>query len=383
MNYKILMLSNKATNFLENMAYKITKHTIEEVKNTLEEYELIVIYPNSESEIETAFKMNIQTPLICITNDFDLAIFAMQKGAYISIQDSINTNEKLKSLIEEICKKNKKRKMLENDSKMSIIAKSESIQIVLKTLKQLKHAHTITLTGSVGVGKKFIALHLLKLWQKKYILIDCENNEMQKTWQIIENEISANSQITFIIIHPEQLTQAHQQKLLNIMQGTIGNNLIQWIFTVNQQDESNLVSSLKQRLSIFNVTIPTLAQRKEDIPNIVRIFQRNLSKILNKKPRKINIDEILKKTWTTNFIQLKLYIEQMFYIEHKIDEVQLSNILLDDEFLKHNLKNATTLFEQIYLQKQLALNENNIQKASTAADINRTTFYRKMKDLKQ
>jgi len=341
------------------------------------DFDVVLFQPKTDAEIEQILKINI--PCICLTEIFDFAILAMENGAITCFRPNSENYAKLFEQIENIAKKNRKIRAILADSKMPLISKSPAIQATIRQIKKLRNAHTISLTGEIGVGKKFIATKMLEFWKNNYIFINSED-EIPKINNYIENFKNNVQKTTIIITHPEQFSQNSQQKLLHLNQNSIGNNKIQWIFIINQKDIDNLVGNLKQRISIFNIRVPNLAERTEDLEQIVRIFQRNISKKLGKKARIINLETITKKTWTTNFIQLKLYIEQMFYIERQIDELHSSDLLFDDFFLTKNLKDSTTIFERIYLQKQIVLQEHNIQKTAKIAGINRTTLYRKLKE---
>lgn len=312
---------------------------------------------------------------ICEPHSFEQAIQAIHFGAYTCLATPIDQAHLL-SIIAHIV--NQPNKNMWQYCNTSLVSKSHIMQETIKDIKKLKQAHTVSFVGSCGCGKKFIAAHFMHLWQKQFFIINCHGYDAPKTMNMLENMVKQNSERTFIINHPEQFSPHMQNKLLNIMHATLGNNLNQWIHIIDEEDENNLIPPLHERIFIFKIRIPTLAERLEDVHEIAKLEQKTMASALNKKARKLDLSNIIGQQWPGNFKQLAMYLEQTFYINNDID-YQAQAILLDEIFMGMSLKDAITLFEITYLKKQIANNKGILKNAAKAAKINRTTLYRKLK----
>lgn len=256
-----------------------------------------------------------------------------------------------------------------------LIAKCSCMRSVIKNIKSLKAAHTFSLIGTKSCGKKFLARHFIKLFNKIEYFIDCENENID--FKQLQNLSQNTEHKTFIINHPEKLTYEKQLQLANIINATIGASAKQWIHIIDIKEESNLHKDLYERTSLFRIIIPNLKDRTEDIPYLAKIMQKKLAKIINKKLYKLDIDYISSQAWENNFKELKQYIEQMFFIEHVKDEEE--EIILDQIFFSMHLKEAKKLFESVYLKKQLK--DKTYKLTAQKCNIDRTTLYRKLKKL--
>ncbi len=323
---------------------------------------------------------NIPFITYCKRENFEQAIESLQLGAHtclakITGKENYLNHIQLIEATHNALKFNRKKQDITNTA---LIAKSKRMQSLIKSIKELKNARAISFIGPIGCAKKFIANYFAKLWGRTIYVIDCENSNITKIFNMIEYLIDQPTNKMFIINHPEQLSHAMQTRLAHIIHATIGNSANQWINIIDNEDEKNIIKLLHDRISIFRIMFPTLEERAEDINDITKIMQKNIAKTLNKKIRKLDMPKIINKQWPGNFKQLKTYIEQMFYISNQIETTEHADILIDEIFLNMSLKDATNLFEKIYIKKQIANKKGSIQEAAKTAQINRTTLYRKL-----
>lgn len=367
--------NNIISKILENTDYEI--HTIENINQSeldKEGADLLIIQIENNTNI---LKKIQHTPyiVICDKQDAVSIIEAFNIGAYTCITNPIDSAE-LQNIIKNCLEFNKSN----NDNTLApIVTKSAAIQKTIKKIKPLKNAHTIVLSGERGCGKKFLAKYFAKQWNKNSYIIDFENINVLKTFNQLKSLLDLNTNKLIILNHPEQLTANLQMQLTSIIHQTIGTNKTQWISIINSQDEKNLIPRLYDRIGIFDIKLPNMLEREEDLIDIIKIMQKQIAKQLNKKVKKIDIKTIRNKEWPYNFKELYKYIEQMFYISNEIEETENLNILLDDVFMSLDLKDATKLFEKTYLMKQLIAEKGSIKEAAEKAKINRTTLYRKLK----
>jgi|GEM_PF-3491700 len=343
--------------------------------------DLIIIDIETNAEI---IKKIHHIPFIayCLEENFTKAIEVMRLGAYTCLAKPSNTDEPLnqKALLDAVQHALKFNRKRPDSHSNPLITKSKTMQNLVKTIKTLKNARAMMFIGETGSGKKFLAHYFAKTWNRTAYLIDCENTDIIKTFNTIEYLITQPHNKMFVLNHPQQLGHALQTRLANMIHATIGNNTNQWVNIIDTKDEKNLIKLLHDRISIFRIEIPKMNERVDDIHDIGKIMQKNIASSLNKKMRKLDMHPILQKQWPGNFKQLKTYLEQMFFISSQIDHTEHADILIDEVFTKMPLTEATSLFEKIYLKKQISLKKGKLNEAAIASGVNRTTLYRKLRE---
>jgi two-component system response regulator GlrR len=138
---------------------------------------------------------------------------------------------------------------------------------------------------------------------------------------------------------------------------------------------------LYYRLNVVSLTLPTLAERREDIPLLANHF---LAKLAVKYGKKLNgfAPEALKlltmASWPGNVRQLHNVVEQVSALAATplipLALVQRALQVPGVEVL--TLAQARQRFERDYLVGLLKLSDGNVSDAARLADRNRTEFYR-------
>ena len=141
------------------------------------------------------------------------------------------------------------------------------------------------------------------------------------------------------------------------------------------------------RLSVFTVTLPSLRDRKEDLPSLVNaLAAKPLWEALSNRQRSLLLDH----TWPGNVRELRNAVERLKHVAD-LPEVMTEGLLLDcagpatmqGEMLPvtytghfKELKEEMVLaFEREYLTRLLATSRRNIAKAARAAGIDRKSLY--------
>jgi two-component system, NtrC family, nitrogen regulation response regulator NtrX len=155
--------------------------------------------------------------------------------------------------------------------------------------------------------------------------------------------------------------------------------------------EGNFREDLYHRLNVINIIVPPLRTRKEDIPELVEVFSKEICR-KNKLPEKrftIGAIEYLKSMkWPGNVRELKNTIERLIILSDS-DEIDKSSVVNEADQYSSELEevvNATEslrdfqdLSEKIFIEKKLAENNWNISKTAEALDIQRSHLYTKIK----
>ena len=149
----------------------------------------------------------------------------------------------------------------------------------------------------------------------------------------------------------------------------------------NQSESGNFRSDLFYRLSVFIISLPSLRDRKDDIPFLVRYFAKQFSLKTNKREVTIT-DDFLKALeqhpWKGNIRELKNVLERSVLLA----DDALTTALLPMDF---NLAEDNNVFdlasvEKKHIQKILLHTQGNKTQAAKLLGIGLTTLYQKIKD---
>lgn len=143
----------------------------------------------------------------------------------------------------------------------------------------------------------------------------------------------------------------------------------------------NFREDLYYRLYVVGLTIPSLAQRREDIPLLANYFLRTFAKKYEKEingfsPEAANL--LLSAAWPGNVRQLMNVIEQSVVlsanplISHKL----VYDAMHKEETQLVSFEEARRQFERNYLVRLLKITSGNVTQAARLAKRNRTEFYK-------
>jgi two-component system response regulator GlrR len=138
---------------------------------------------------------------------------------------------------------------------------------------------------------------------------------------------------------------------------------------------------LYYRLNVVALTLPTLAERREDIPLLANHF---LAKLASKYDKRLNgfapeaVKALTTASWPGNVRQLYNVVEQVCALATTtlipLALVQRALRIPGVEIL--SFAQARQRFEREYLVGLLKLSDGNVTDAARLADRNRTEFYR-------
>jgi two-component system nitrogen regulation response regulator NtrX len=167
----------------------------------------------------------------------------------------------------------------------------------------------------------------------------------------------------------------------------------------NEISEGRLREDLYYRLGVVPLSMPSLADRREDIPVLAKYFTNRIAKRLGIQPIKLS-DEIFAAMegydWPGNVRQIYNVIETLLILA-PIDRKQpvgldllpaeIQNISRHDvssgreQMMSFPLRGAREAFEREYLETQLHRFNGNISRMATFVGMERSALHRKMKAL--
>jgi two-component system nitrogen regulation response regulator NtrX len=164
--------------------------------------------------------------------------------------------------------------------------------------------------------------------------------------------------------------------------------------------EGEFREDLYHRLAVVPVKVPSLSERREDIPFLVDTFMRQVSEQAGIKNRRIGEDAlavIQAHTWPGNIRQLRNYMERLMILARSDgpDTVISADMLPDDvsdmlpktsaagsnHIMTLPLREARELFERDYLIAQINRFGGNISRTAEFVGMERSALHRKLKSL--
>lgn len=148
-----------------------------------------------------------------------------------------------------------------------------------------------------------------------------------------------------------------------------------------ESEEGHFRKDLYYRLSVFNISLPSLRDRKDDIELIARHFVKLFSVKTNRREPSLSksfLRALQHHTWKGNIRELKNIIERSVILA----DDELTEALLPSDFIIHENTNSFELavIEKQHIQKVLRHTNGNKTQAAKLLGIALTTLYQKIKD---
>nr|MDJ1015603.1 sigma 54-interacting transcriptional regulator [Paracoccaceae bacterium] len=163
-------------------------------------------------------------------------------------------------------------------------------------------------------------------------------------------------------------------------------------------DEGNFRQELFHRLNVVPVEVPSLSERREDIPELAAFFIDAFNKSQGLPVRQLSEDAVAMlqtMAWPGNVRQLKNVIERVLILGGDKEEIAASEIpgqtegpdesedkvILSGSLATLPLREARELFEREYLLTQINRFGGNISRTAGFVGMERSALHRKLKSL--
>ncbi len=158
----------------------------------------------------------------------------------------------------------------------------------------------------------------------------------------------------------------------------------------------NFREDLYHRLNVVPIEIPKLNSRTEDIPLLIKYFQKKIAEINGMPEININVKDDLLYTydWPGNVRELRNLVERVSILSQNENQSNIGRLLHEilnknssqnlentDTSMSYPLKQARENFEKYYLLNQLKKNKGNISKTAKFIGMERSALHRKLKSL--
>ncbi len=296
-----------------------------------------------------------------------------------------------------------------------IIGKSNSINKVLEMVKSVASTPaTVLITGESGTGKELIARAIHKNSLRKnspFVVVNC----VAFSPNLLESELFGHEKGSFtgaiakrigrfemanggtiFLDEIGEMDLTIQTKLLRVLQEReferVGSSRtikvdVRILSATNKDlkkeiEERRFREDLFYRLNVFNVDVPPLRERKEDIPLIVEHLTGKYNKILNKKVKKVSakaMELLLDYNYPGNIRELENIIERsMIMAKDEIIDEKYFNFISKEEYIEK--KGTLKETEKELIIKYLIQNKGNRTKTAEILGISRRSLQNKIKE---
>ena len=278
---------------------------------------------------------------------------------------------------------------------------------------------TVLITGESGTGKEVIARYIHDNSSRKGLFVPVHCAALTPT--LLESELFGYEKGAFtgaaerrrgrfeladggtvFLDEIGEIDAAIQVKLLRVLENRSfervgGTETIQCdlrLVAATNRDLRAMVKAgsfredLFYRLSVINLELPPLRERKTEIPRLVTAFAREFAQENNKPVPEFSpdaINKLISKTWNGNIRELRNCIECLVVLSAPGDIISAADIPDDDAVsdpvpLPADTENTLNLerSEKDLILRALAECNNNRSAAAKALGISRRTLYRKL-----
>ena len=384
--------------------------------------------------LEQTHQIGSRASFIMITAyaSVETAIEALRKGAYDYLLKPLNFEDvaiKVTKLLEH------KELVIENQALRqainaqydfsNIIGKSPAIKKIFKTIEKVSDSDSnVLISGNSGTGKELVAkaIHYNSGRRKGHIVaVNCG----AITETLLESELFGHKKGSFTgavndkdglfkVAHNGslfldeigELSLTAQAKLLRAIETKeilpVGGTTpiktdIRIIAATNSNLEQevqngNFREDLFYRLNVIGIELPSLSERREDIPLLVQHFIKKYNRQMNKRITHVEpklMQKLVDKKWRGEVRELENFIERLMIFAQKdfLSFKDVAPFFLSDtekpcpQIDTPNLKLAVENYEKEFILDQLNKNNNHRGQTAKILGIGEATLYRKMKQL--
>ncbi|MEA5260435.1 sigma-54 dependent transcriptional regulator [Arcicella aquatica] len=301
-----------------------------------------------------------------------------------------------------------------------VLGKSKQIKEVISlALKVAKTNTTVLLTGETGTGKEVFAnaIHQESTRaSKNFVAVNCATFSRE----ILESELFGHKAGSFtgatkdkkglfeeadggtiFLDEIGEMSLDLQAKLLRVLEtGTfmkVGDTKlikvdVRIISATNRDlsqevNEGHFRSDLFYRLSVFQIALPPLRERKTDIEVLARFFTKDFSKKFNIPIGDLQhefLEKLENYDWKGNIRELKNVIERTIILNEN-GQLTIDSLPIAIQFPSENVASQINSFdlqtiEKQHIQKVLKHTKGNKTETARLLNIGLTTLYRKIEE---
>jgi two-component system nitrogen regulation response regulator NtrX len=372
-------------------------------------------------------------PVVIISGhgNIEIAVAAIKQGAYDFIEKPFNIDQLL-VVIRRAMETSRLRRenitLRQKDAPVSdLIGSSAGFRAMVSQLDKVAKSNSrIMLRGGSGVGKETAARYIHAQSDRAagpFVVVGCATIEPDRMEEALFGRESGDQngaqglleQAHGGIIYFDEVADmpmATQSKILRVLvdqkfQRVGGSDLIKVDLRVLSSTSCDLEQEIAERrfreelfhrLNVVPVEVPTLEERREDIPELADHFIEHFNQTQGLNVRKLSDDATaLLQTlpWPGNLRQLKNVIERILILSDGTGPITAEEIPTDTQkttsategasistnWATLPLREAREAFEREYLITQINRFGGNISKTANFVGMERSALHRKLKSL--
>ena len=374
-----------------------------------------------------------EVPVVIISGhgNIEIAVAAIKQGAYDFIEKPFNIDQLL-VVIRRAMETSRLRRenitLRQKDAPVSdLIGSSAGFRALVSQLDKVAKSNSrIMLRGGSGVGKETAARYIHAQSDRAagpFVVVGCATIEPDRMEEVLFGRESGDQngaqglleQAHGGVIYFDEVADmplVTQSKILRVLvdqkfQRVGGNDQIKVDLRVLSSTSCDLEVEIAERrfreelfhrLNVVPVEVPTLEERREDIPELVEHFVEHFNQTQGLNMRKLSDDAAaLLQTlpWPGNIRQLKNVIERILILSDGTGPISADEIPTDTQKsagandgggMSANcatlpLREAREAFEREYLITQINRFGGNISKTANFVGMERSALHRKLKSL--
>ncbi|MEL6168439.1 MAG: sigma-54 dependent transcriptional regulator [Pseudomonadota bacterium] len=377
---------------------------------------------------------NPDIPVVIISGhgNIEIAVAAIKQGAYDFIEKPFNIDQLMVVITRAMEASRLRRENTALRRKEVTSAEMVGGSAAFKTLKHQLDKVTnsngrVMLTGPAGAGKELAARYIHANSNRRdapFVTVTSASIEPERMEEVLFGRESAQRGVEAGL-----LEQAHQgvlyfDEVADMPAGTQSKILrvlteqqfmrqggsdkvrvdIRVISSTNRDLEAEVAAGafrqeLYHRLNVVPISVPSLEERREDIPGLASYFLGNLNSEQGLPMRQLSDEaEALLQTmsWPGNVRQLKNVMERVLILGSDKGEIQAAElpqpeagggadpagrVVLSAGLATLPLREARELFEREYLLTQINRFGGNISRTASFVGMERSALHRKLKSL--
>ncbi len=386
--------------------------------------------------LDSVKEQHPELPVVMISGhgNIETAVAAIKRGAYDFIEKPFKA-DRLVLVADRALETSRLRREVKDLKALSpgtgIVGKSPSINQLRQAVEKIAPTNSrIMIVGPSGAGKELAARHLHGLSaraQGPFIVINAaaitpermeielfgveqSNGAQQRKVGALEEAHGG----TLFIDEIADMPRDTQNKILRVLVDQtfqrVGGSTkvavdVRIVSSTSRNIEAEIAGGrfredLYHRLSVVPVRVPPLAERREDIPDLVTYFMDQISQSTGLPKRKIGGDAMAvlqSHDWPGNVRQLRNNVERLMILAGGEPDAAITASMLPqdvgsmvpampngnggEQLMGLPLREARELFEREYLLAQINRFGGNISRTAEFVGMERSALHRKLKAL--
>ena len=388
---------------------------------------------------------NIPVIMMTAHSDLETTVDAFENGAWDYIAKPFDINDAISKISKALEERKIKSKKITNDEEIHlekgrIVGKSPAMQDLFNSIGKLSHSNsTVLLVGESGTGKELVAQAIYEhsdRAEKKLISLNMADIPIE----LLESELFGYEKGAFAGADHKKIGRFEQADNATLFLDEIGDMPyetqtrilrvlssgefyrmggsdpvkvdVRIIAASNQNLNDKVVTGafredLFHRLNVIRIALPTLRERKEDIPLLTNYFFGKFSEEMGSETKMLSsdVEELFSKLiWPGNVLQLQNLCHSLTVLSSG-QEIQISD-LPDDLMLQkkgpemdwndlleiwateklskgddHLLNSTIPIFEKTMIKVAMKATKGKKSEAANLLGWGRNTLARKMNEL--